>query len=71
MTGASDWERGVTLQQLEHDILDRPTASAGKAIGDVVVACARIAHKCGLDFQEIVRAKFNEVSDRVGSAVRL
>lgn len=43
----------------------------GKEIADVVAYCACLAIRCGLDFQEIVRVKFNAVSDRVGSAVRL
>lgn len=40
-------------------------------IREVMVACACLAIRCGLDFQEIVRSKFNEVSDRIGSTVKL
>lgn len=43
----------------------------GREIAELLFCCACLAIRCGLDFQEIVRGKFNEVSDRVGSSVRL
>ena len=43
----------------------------GKEIADVVAYAACLAIRCGLDFQEIIRGKFNEVSERIGSAVKL
>ena len=43
----------------------------GIPIAHVVHCCACLAIRCGLDFQEIVRSKFNEVSDRIGSPVKL
>ena len=40
-------------------------------LADVVVYADLIASKRGIDLGKAVRSKFNEVSDRVGSEVRL
>lgn len=42
-----------------------------KELADVVIYADLIAMKLGIDLGEAVRAKFNEVSDRVGSDVKL
>lgn len=43
----------------------------GDEIADIVIYADILAEKLGLNLGECVRSKFNEVSERVGSAVRL
>lgn len=50
---------------------DIDTADIGKEIADVVIYVDILSALFGLDLGEIVRAKFNEVSARVGSEVEL
>ncbi len=49
--------------------MDRVTVEA--KLGGLLSCCACLAIRCGLDFQEIVRSKFNEVSDRINSPVKI
>lgn len=43
----------------------------GKEIADIIIYADLLAHVVGVDLGEAVRAKFNEVSDRRGSTVKL
>jgi NTP pyrophosphatase (non-canonical NTP hydrolase) len=43
----------------------------GKEIADTICYLDLLAAKMGIDLSEAVRQKFNEVSDRVGSDIRL
>lgn len=43
----------------------------GKEIADTITYCALVANKAGLSLEDIVVQKFNEVSDRVNSLVKL
>lgn len=52
------------------DIL-RLRDAIGKELGDVIAYADLLAQAIGLDLGTIVRAKFNEISDRVGSPVKL
>lgn len=44
---------------------------AGKELADVIIYADMIAQRLGLDLRSEILAKFNEVSDRIGSVVRL
>lgn len=46
-------------------------ADLGKELADVVIYADLLAARAGIDLGGAVRAKFNEVSERVGSEVRL
>lgn len=55
-----------------HDTgFDTPTRDIGKEIADVVTFCDLLATRYGLNLGKLVLDKFNEVSDRVGSDVRM
>lgn len=43
----------------------------GDEIADVIAYCDLLAGRMGLDLETIVRNKFNRVSERIGSAVKL
>ncbi len=43
----------------------------GKEIADVVIYADLLSHRLGIDLSDAVRAKFDEVSRRVGSEVQL
>lgn len=43
----------------------------GKEIADVVIYADLLAHRLGIDLSDAVRAKFDEVSRRVGSDIQL
>jgi len=43
----------------------------GKEIADVVIYADLLSHRLGIDLSDAVRAKFNEVSKRVGSDIQL
>lgn len=47
------------------------TFDIGKELADAVIYAELLASHLGIDLGEAVRAKFNEVSERIGSAVRL
>lgn len=46
-------------------------ATIGAEIADVIIYADLLAARLGLDLGEIVRAKFNATSERIGSAVNL
>ncbi len=43
----------------------------GKEIADVVIYADLLSHRLGIDLSDAVRAKFDEVSQRVGSDIQL
>ncbi len=43
----------------------------GKELADIVIYADLLAEKLGLDLGECVKAKFNEVSERVHSSVKI
>lgn len=44
----------------------------GKEIADIIIYASLIAFRCGIhDLGEVVVAKFNEVSDRVGCPIKI
>lgn len=43
----------------------------GKELADVVIYADLLAHRLGIDLGTAVRSKFNEVSDRVKSPIKL
>ncbi|MGV3539693.1 MAG: hypothetical protein ACO1OQ_07780 [Rufibacter sp.] len=43
----------------------------GKELADIVIYADLLADQLGLDLGECVRQKFNEVSDRIGSGIKL
>lgn len=43
----------------------------GKEIADAVIYAAFLAERLDIDLEKAVRDKFNEVSDRVGSKIKL
>ena len=45
--------------------------AAGKELADVVTYLDILAFQLGIDLGEATRLKFNEVSDRVGAAVKI
>ena len=46
-------------------------SEAGKELADVVIYADLLATKLGLNLSDCVRQKFNEVSDRVQSSVKI
>ena len=46
-------------------------AELGKELADIVIYADLLADKLGLDLGECVRSKFNEVSERVRSSVKI
>lgn len=50
---------------------DVPLGEVGKEIADVVIYADLLAHRLGIDLSAAVRRKFDEVSTRMGSDVRL
>lgn len=44
---------------------------AGKELADIVIYADLVASRLGLDLSECVKSKFNEVSDRVHSDVKI
>lgn len=51
--------------------LDQARESLGKEFADVVIYLDILSMKIGIDLGEAVRNKFNEVSDRIGSPIKL
>lgn len=51
--------------------LDEARISLAKEFADVVAYLDILAHRAGIDLGEATRAKFNEVSVRVGSPIRI
>lgn len=51
------------------DVVD--PAEIAKELGDIVTYADLLAARLGIDLGEATRAKFNEVSDRRGSAIKL
>ena len=51
--------------------MDLLAKEAKKEIGDVLCYLDLIAAKMGFKLDECVKEKFNEVSDRVGSKIKL
>lgn len=43
----------------------------GKELADIIIYVDLCAARCGIDLGQVIRDKFNEVSDRVGSPVKL
>ncbi|MBA9077608.1 MazG nucleotide pyrophosphohydrolase domain-containing protein [Rufibacter quisquiliarum] len=43
----------------------------GKELADIVIYADLLADQLGLDLGECVRQKFNEVSDRIGSNIKV
>lgn len=50
---------------------DTSTRDIGKEIADVVTFCDLLATRYGFNLDKLVLDKFNEVSERVGSDVRM
>lgn len=50
---------------------DTPTIDIGKEIADVVTFCDLLATRYGFNLGKLVLDKFNEVSERIGSDVRM
>ena len=46
-------------------------AEVGKELADIVIYADLLAEQLGLNLGECVRSKFNEVSDRVHSSVKI
>jgi NTP pyrophosphatase (non-canonical NTP hydrolase) len=51
------------------DVID--AKELGKELADIVIYADLLASQMGLDLSECVQQKFNEVSDRVGSQIKL
>lgn len=60
-------EYKLTPEQLDINML----AELSKEIADVVLYADLLASKIGVRLSDIITAKFNEVSDRIGSEVKL
>ena len=60
-------------QVLAHDdlLVEGVRDDLAKELADVVCYCDLLAARAGIDLGEAVRQKFNEVSDRCGSALKL
>jgi NTP pyrophosphatase (non-canonical NTP hydrolase) len=78
--GTLDWWQRTNLEMIElrHALLIHKFESTaenleevGKEIADVATYLDLICSHLGLSFEAILRAKFNEVSDRVGSDIKL
>lgn len=50
---------------------DMSLEEIGKEIADVVIYADLLSHRLGIDLSDAVRAKFDEVSERVGSEIRI
>lgn len=50
---------------------DGDVAAVAKELADTVIYCDLLAARLDIDLGAAVRAKFNEVSDRVGSDIKL
>lgn len=50
---------------------DTTTKDVGKEIADVVTFCDLLATRYGLNLGDLILNKFNEVSERVGSDVKM
>jgi len=50
---------------------DMSLEEIGKEIADVVIYADLLSHRLGIDLSDAVRAKFDEVSQRVGSDILL
>jgi len=50
---------------------DMSLEEIGKEIADVVIYADLLSHRLGIDLSDAVRAKFDEVSQRVGSDIQL
>ena len=51
--------------------LDESREEIGKELADVVCYLDLVAFRAGIDLGEVVRKKFNEVSDRIGVEVKI
>ena len=51
--------------------IQRFRADLSKEIADIVIYADLLAHKLGKNLPEIIQEKFNEVSERIGSNIRL
>jgi NTP pyrophosphatase (non-canonical NTP hydrolase) len=51
--------------------LEQARAELGRELADIQCYLVLLAHHCGVDLETATRAKFNEVSTRVGSSVVL
>lgn len=49
---------------------DIDTAEIGKEIADIVTYADLLSSRLGLDFEDIIKKKFNEVSDRKKSNIK-
>lgn len=58
-----DFEPGAELATMQQEIADE--------LADVQIYLDILAYRCGVDLGEATVSKFNRVSDRVGSSVRL
>jgi NTP pyrophosphatase (non-canonical NTP hydrolase) len=76
MAGAAAGEAGELANECKkvrrgdvelHEVREK----IGKEIADTVTYLCLVANQAGLDFEDIVRQKFNEVSDRVGSSIKV
>lgn len=59
------------LVKKEHRGDEVDQAEIGKEIADIVIYCDLMAARYGFDLGELVRGKFNEVSDRVGCDIKI
>lgn len=66
-------EAGELCNMVKKQILgkDIPDEEIGKEIADIVLYCDLLAQRMGFDLGRLLIAKFNEVSDRIDSSVRI
>ncbi len=62
------WRKELERKTITQEEYER---EAAKELADIVTYCDLLAIQFGIDLGETIRAKFNEVSDRVGSEVKL
>lgn len=68
------WDEVLELcekAELHETGFDTPKEDIGKEIADVVTFCDLLATRYGFNLGKLVLNKFNEVSERVGSDVRM
>lgn len=66
---ACNW--GKKLLRDKHRDKDKLRAEVGKELADVVMYACRTASHLGLDLEKLIVDKFNEVSDKKGSKIKL